>query len=772
MESNIRKDRHGKLDYQSEYDGYWSGLDRIGETSADLEHVADQIIMSCGLESTLDIGSGEGGLVTELLHRGVDAHGLDVSEVVVSRCNQRMMGRFTHGSILSLPFEDASFHTVVSTDCMEHLAPEDVPAALTEIYRVAERFVFLQIATTQDRDDHWHLTVEGREWWESRCFEAGFRKHPAYYKINDYESLNKDGWQIYILLEKIPALAIVDYPLISLNEERGLHMDMTRDSGERSDAHIIRYQWACNYIKPGDRVMDAACGLGYGGHVVRHLTGADKVIGIDGSDYAIDYARKNFPCSEGRAEYQVGMLPEALSEYPDGSFDVIISFETLEHVENPVQLLQEFYRLLTPGGRVIVSVPNDWSDETGEDPNPFHLHVYDWAKLKSELSTNFIIEDAYAHTASQCKVAAKGDVWEPRPRSLNQVVLAEEAPVDCEWWLMTAMKSPLASMMPYEERVFDNTSSSGHPSTRYFEYFDNPWLMHSMVNSGYRLKNTQALVSVASQVLSSNAASSNDYAAALCVIAYNHLAQNNINLEGVDKTLSLIQKFITLPVKDPMGLRWKVSLLFVKGLIHQELGRLDMAKEAFVECSQVDVRDFGIHLATKITGAFYLAGRISYTLNDREEARIRWRNGIEYGKVLLSASHEDVLINPDFPNRFNHGDGIREYTVAWDNVARCANGIHLLNIGGYLDFSALDNCHQTEYEGVTEELISTREMLKERTEMLENAGQDLVARTEDLVSTREVLKERTEMLEKLIKITSSYRKIKTAYSRLVRILKK
>ncbi|MGR8997955.1 MAG: methyltransferase domain-containing protein, partial [Gammaproteobacteria bacterium] len=705
-------------DYQQEYNSYWSSSDRIGETSADLDAIAGHIVTSCGTRKVLDVGSGEGRLVGSLVRIGVDAIGVDVSELVVNRSNQHLPGRFFQGSVLALPFEEESFHTVVSTDCMEHLSPSDVIQALSEIFRVAKRFVFLQIATTQDRDNHWHLTVEGRAWWETRCFEAGFRKHPAYYRLNGYESLNSDRWQIYILLEKIPSAALVEYPLDSLDEERGLHMDMTRDTGERSDAHIIRYQWACNYIKPGDRVLDAACGLGYGGHVVRHLTHAAKVVGIDGSDYAIDYARKAFPCAKGRAEYRVGMLPSVLSTYPDGAFDVIISFETLEHVEEPVQLLREFYRLLTPGGRVIVSVPNDWSDETGEDPNPFHLHVYDWSRLKSELSGNFILEEAYAQTASQCKITAKDGIWERRPRSLKQVVLSEQKPDDCEWWLMTAMKSPLEGKQPYEERVFANIATSGHPSIRYSEFFDNPWLMYAMVNYSYRLKNAAALELLAKQVMDSMASSSNDYAAALCVKAYKVCERIHESADEAEAILSKIEQITNLPRKDSMGLRWTVSLLFVKGKLLQATGRLEMAKEAFVKCSKIDVREFGIHLATKTTEALYLAGRIAYSLGDREEARMHWRSGIEYGKMLLNVSLDDVLINPDFPNRFNHGDGVREYTVAWDNIARCANGIHLLNVDEYLDFSALDNCHQTEYTSVTNELIAARQTLAETTSLL------------------------------------------------------
>ena len=136
-------DMDATTDYQAQYDGYWESADRIGESSGDLDRIAEQIVMTCGVGHTLDVGSGEGLLVVSLLRRGVDAHGVDVSEVVTARCNQRLPGRFTHGSVLALPFEDASFQTVVSTDCMEHLAPEDVPKALKEIHRVCMKNVFL-----------------------------------------------------------------------------------------------------------------------------------------------------------------------------------------------------------------------------------------------------------------------------------------------------------------------------------------------------------------------------------------------------------------------------------------------------------------------------------------------------------------------------------------------------------------------------------------------------------------------------------------------------
>jgi SAM-dependent methyltransferase len=737
----------GTIDYRAQYDDYWSRSDRIGESSSDLTHLADQIVMHCGLGSMLDIGSGEGQLVAALLRRGADAHGVDVSNVVIARCNKRIPERFTCGSVLALPYLEASFDTVVSTDCMEHLAPDDVPKALAEIHRVAKRYVFLQLATTRDRDGHWHLTVEGRGWWEARCLEAGFRKHPAYYKINPYESLNRENWQIVIPLEKIPASVVAKYPLSALAAERDLHMDMLREIGERSDAHVVRYHWASAYVKPGDRVLDAACGLGYGSHVLRSLTKAASVSGIDVSDFAIGYAATCFPGEADHDGPNIGTLPEILGGFADGSFELVVSFETLEHLDDPEALISEFCRVLSPGGRLIVSVPNDWSDESGIDPNPFHLQVYNWQRLKDELSTQFILECAFAQTASQCKISSKGNAWERRARSLHEVDLNATASDDCEWWLMVGMKTPCAAPQAYTERVFSNITASRHPSIRYGDDYINPWLLHSMVNAGLRLRNTKALEQLAQEVLVSEDRTSNDYLAALCVKAYRILeacpqrsseaaelvARISDALEGLDNT--------------PVRLRWKVSLLFVLANLQQALGKFSDAKTSYVICASHDVRPYGIHLATKTTEAWYAAGKIASALGNRDEAKTLWRQGVEYGNTLLCVSLEDILINPDFPNRFNCGDGVREYTLAWDSLAKCANGLHLIESGGPSDFATLETCFASENQWLNNDLLATRGQLVDRTKHLQQSQFTLQERTSELVESRELLTDRTNRLE-------------------------
>jgi len=675
------------------------------------DRISSQILNTCGLKKILELNHGhKESLVSYFLERGVSAVCLSTSKEFVEQNNDITPNRFIHGGT-SFPYDNNSFETVVSNNFLEDFTIEESSAVLKEILRVTSKSAFLKIRLNNEKNSG--SLIKDRKWWETECFNIGFRKHPFYYNVNSYESLNNDEAEIYILLEKIPEEALEKYPLTSLDEERGLHMDMLRDSGERSDAHVARYEWACKYIKPGDRVLDAACGLGYGSYVIKNLTNAYSVVGIDGSDYAIDYAEMSYASRDTNLKYKVGMLPQALTDLEDGTFDSIISFETLEHVEEPELLLKEFLRLLTPGGRVIVSVPNDWSDETGEDPNPYHLHVYDWNKLKGQLEQGFILEDAYSQTASQCKVASLGNIWEKRSRELKQVVIQEFSPQECEWWLMVGMKSPISGAgFKYEERVFRNIADSSHPSIRYSESFINPWLMHAMVNYTYRLRNQSVLNDLTLKIMALNDIKSNDYAAALCVHCYLVLENSLKSYSEISTLINTVNSFTALPTKDLMGVRWKVSLLFVKAKLLQAVGSMELAMKAYMECTEQNVISFGVHLFTKITEACFCSGKIAYSLNLTQDAEKYWGKGLELGRSLLSVKLDDILINGSYPNAFNYGDGVREYTLAWDNISKCANGLNLLKSGKELTYLPLESSFQTEYK------IAIRDLNEARTHLL------------------------------------------------------
>lgn len=614
--------------------------------------MAVKIASVCGPGSYLDVGCGTGRLVGELLKIGIDAHGVDESGAAIARCQMQFPDRFQQASILSIPAADSQYNTVVSINCLEHLGQADVPRVLQELYRVAGRYLFLQIAVVEHGENKPLLTVANRERWEHWCWEAGFRKHPMYYSINDYADLNDDGREISIVLEKIPYTTLSAFPLSALADERDLHMDMLRETGERSDAHIIRYKWATEYVRPGDAVLDAACGLGYGSYVLRHNSEAKTVTGIDGSEYAVNYARENFATMDPHLNFHCGYLPEYLQKFPSGSFDTIISFETLEHIADPKAVMEEFYRLLSPGGRVVVSVPNDWSDETGNDPNPYHLHVYTLDRLKNELAANFLVEDTYQQIASGCKIRELGNTWGRMPRLLRKVDINAAIPPDSEWWLMVGMKNPVGHDLPYRETVYGYTS----PPKELLEFerdYRNPWLVRSMLEFHFRAKSPTVLSEVARQVIQDPQNSGTpDRAAALAIVGYQALSQADFECESIEKIISDLKEFTKLEPASAHLLRWRVSHGYLVAQLQKKIGLHSYAMETLDWVSAIDLEPFNPSLGTKIVDAAYEAGILAINQGMEGQARVFWQRGIERAYALLQAPVEEFIGKPEYPQQF------------------------------------------------------------------------------------------------------------------------
>jgi SAM-dependent methyltransferase len=128
--------------------------------------------------------------------------------------------------------------------------------------------------------------------------------------------------------------------------------------------HLKRYDFSLQFCF-GARVLDAACGAGYGtAHLAR---AAQQVVGVDSSEEAIAFARARYLVRG--VEFRVGdiqALPDA-----GGTYGVVCSFETIEHVDDPERTLAEFTRVLRPDGTLVVSTPNARTTTTSPS-NPFH----------------------------------------------------------------------------------------------------------------------------------------------------------------------------------------------------------------------------------------------------------------------------------------------------------------------------------------------------------------------------------------------------------------
>ncbi len=132
-------------------------------------------------------------------------------------------------------------------------------------------------------------------------------------------------------------------------------------TGERFTPECVREIWYEHYhryafaqpLARGKRVLDAACGEGYGAALVASV--AESVLGLDVSGQAIAHARARYAQPNLRFD-QADVT--ALEHLPAASFDLILSFETLEHLLAQEVMLQGFRRLLAPGGLLLVSTPD------------------------------------------------------------------------------------------------------------------------------------------------------------------------------------------------------------------------------------------------------------------------------------------------------------------------------------------------------------------------------------------------------------------------------
>jgi SAM-dependent methyltransferase len=113
--------------------------------------------------------------------------------------------------------------------------------------------------------------------------------------------------------------------------------------------HVARYRFAAQLAK-GKRVLDAACGEGYGAAMLRDA-GAASVVGIDNVRSVVEHARDHYGLEA--VEGDVRELP-----FDAGSFDLVVSFETIEHVPDPQNAVSEFRRVLAQDGRLVISTPN------------------------------------------------------------------------------------------------------------------------------------------------------------------------------------------------------------------------------------------------------------------------------------------------------------------------------------------------------------------------------------------------------------------------------
>lgn len=216
------------------------------------------------------------------------------------------------------------------------------------------------------------LAPEQKQLFAARPF-AFTRARPEDFKIGLFEKLPQ---YTDAKLEEMRHLAQHIYM-----DERAWHTTHACPVGDMSRG---RYQTMLEHVPRGARVLDIACGTGYGAQLMTQERGA-RVIGVDISPETIDYANDKYG---DIAEFRLGNAEVIPLE--DDAVDLAVSIGTIEHIDDDDAFVKELSRVLRPGGQAIIYTPQS---RVGRIPI-WHWHAREYSAdwLKETVAPYFEID--------------------------------------------------------------------------------------------------------------------------------------------------------------------------------------------------------------------------------------------------------------------------------------------------------------------------------------------------------------------------------------------
>ncbi len=197
---------------------------------------------------------------------------------------------------------------------------------------------------------------------------------------------------------KVPSLPTPEHPMQFTGERFTPGVE-----GEIEHEHLHRYLFA-RQLCTGKDVLDVASGEGYGSALLAQV--ARTVVGVDVDAESVQFANQTY--ASHNLSYKCGSATRI--PIADGSMDVVVSFETIEHFAEHEAFLREIKRVLKADGLLVISSPDrDVYSEGGPTQNTFHIKELD----KEEFHR--LIKKYFSYVEFGCQKAAAGSLLLPEP---------------------------------------------------------------------------------------------------------------------------------------------------------------------------------------------------------------------------------------------------------------------------------------------------------------------------------------------------------------------
>jgi SAM-dependent methyltransferase len=225
--------------------------------------------------------------------------------------------------------------------------------------------------------------------------------------------------------------------------------------------HLVAYEFAAT-LSPGKRVIDIGCGEGYGPSLLSRT--AVEVLGIDIAPEVIGHARKTYR----RPNLSFELMDVNRLEVSSGSFDVAVSFQVVEHLEDESHFFSEMARVLAPDGLALLTTPNRLTISPGscKPINPFHLREYTPDELAELLADYF--ESVEISGLFHARMLA----WNDRIKLVDFVKVYEMSRANPRYWAHRVF-TPMVSTRDFRldgsnmERCLDIVAECRHPRKGY-----------------------------------------------------------------------------------------------------------------------------------------------------------------------------------------------------------------------------------------------------------------------------------------------------------------
>ncbi|CAI9773704.1 unnamed protein product [Fraxinus pennsylvanica] len=347
-------------------------------------------------KSVLELGAGIGRFTGELAKRARQLVALDFIESVINK-NQSINGHYKNVKFMcadvtspDLNFSEESVDLIFSNWLLMYLSDTEVESLAEKMIKWLKvgGYIFFRESCFHQSGDHKRKN-NPTHYREPRFYTKVFKERQVYDGSgNSYELALVSCKCIgaYVTNKKNQNQICWIWQKVSSEDDRGFQRFL--DTVQYKCNGILRYERVFGRgfvstggidttrefvtkldLKPGQKVLDVGCGIGGGDFYMAEEYGV-HVIGIDLSINMISFALERAIGLKCAVEFEVADCTK--KTYPDATFDVIYSRDTILHIQDKPALFKSFYKWLKPGGRVLIS---DYCKSSGSPSVDFALYI-------------------------------------------------------------------------------------------------------------------------------------------------------------------------------------------------------------------------------------------------------------------------------------------------------------------------------------------------------------------------------------------------------------